>query len=451
MYSIGDNISGKVYSISQIGDRVIVYIDIKNNEWKCKLHWNQSERDLIKRLNVGDDVDGWIISKQENEKLIAMGQSNFGMFPPRPPVLIRYFNSLLYFKKILSDNLEIEIDSFERELFSEMKGLINRCKRKDQWDWLVIYRAFGFSDDSEVQSISKIIENLSFLRKQFNKQEIDNVKFKEGLYNFLLKLKEHNFLERVRNAIVFLNDESVNWEIMKVTNPLKSLEDNNLLYQEKKITISLVKINSHIRHGVSMSEKQKNKIIELLKRTNIKLSDGTLLTLANFNDFDWDTQTVVSDYEKDVSQTPLDNSPKMAIISDLIETNIKKERANIIHSQLVNMMATRLLEIGLEPKSNGLLDLFTQKKEDYLLFEMKSIHAKNEISQIRKAIAQLYEYRYLHSFNNAELCIVLNNEPTEKWLLEYILNDRNMLVCWISKGGFDCPISIRGRLDGIVL
>ncbi len=451
MYSIGDQIKGKISRIINDENGLSFNIDIGNNEWKCDLQWNAGMQSTVKLYKQDDEIDGWIIRKNEDKKYIAIGISSFGFFPPKPDVLIRYFESLLYFKKIMLRFFESGSVAIIRKYLSEMKGLVNRCIRKDQWDWFIIYRAFGFEDDSEVIPIVSSFENMSKAFKLLTHSKINDVEFMTASIVFLHELKECKFLSRIEAAIVYLNDESKTWEIMKVPVPQKPVFwDESGVELETVNESQIIKIGSHIRHGVAMSDSQKQRIIEMLNKGKIELTDGTILTHMNFSKFNWSIQTIVSDYEKFIIIDDSGETFKPISVAACIETNIKRERANIVHSQLVNVMAQKILGEGLMPMSNGLIDLFTRNNDAYILFEMKSVHSSNECSQIRKAISQLYEYRFLNNFPGAELCIVLSAKPSENWILDYILNDRNLLICWLTKEGFSCPTSIRERLWGLV-
>jgi hypothetical protein len=54
---------------------------------------------------------------------------------------------------------------------------------------------------------------------------------------------------------------------------------------------------------------------------------------------------------------------------------------------------------------------------------------KNLKSQIRKAIAQLYEYRYRIEQPTAQLCIITNS-ILPNWLGKYLVNDRKIAYQW---------------------
>jgi hypothetical protein len=115
------------------------------------------------------------------------------------------------------------------------------------------------------------------------------------------------------------------------------------------------------------------------------------------------------------------------------------ERANDVHQLLVSKMAEKLISAGIQPYYNGLIDLYCSIRDSYFIFEMKSITIENEKSQIRKAISQLYEYRFIHELNNSNLIIVLEKKPTESWIIEYLLEDRNIDITWLENGRFITP------------
>jgi hypothetical protein len=441
-YHIGDSIVGKISKIQNVNGEMKFDVDIDDSDWCCQMQWNSGLRNTIKLIRVGDQIEGWIVRKKQDSKYMVIGISNFGKFPPKPNTLNRYFDALLYFKKlILIKNQELE--HIERAHFSEIKGLINRCERKDQWDWFIIYKAFGFIDDIEVIQIAQKFNNFSGLYKQFNKGVISEIDFLKKENEFIDMLKKADFLARINHAIVYLNDEARNWEITRIQTPIIKKEDN--LANKDTIT----RIGSHIRRGVAMTESQKLKISNKLENCNLVLTDGTVLSKDNFNSIDWSIHTIVFDYERENLGEVRSAFQAESVISS-IETHIKLERANIIHNQLVNTMASKIVGTGFLPLNNNLIDLFIAQDEMNIIFEMKSIHNSNECEQIRKAIAQLYEYRFLHNMSDAELCIVLNKRPNESWILDYILKDRNILICWLNNDKFECPESINTRLLGLM-
>ena len=128
----------------------------------------------------------------------------------------------------------------------------------------------------------------------------------------------------------------------------------------------------------------------------------------------------------------------------------KMERANHIHQHLVNLMAERIKAANSVPKQNRLIDLSAEIQKEIFLFEMKSTTVDNVRDQVRKAVSQLYEYRYLQDVT-ANLVIVLDECPKgeEGWIIDYLREDRNIMLVWDGNDKFDCPEPLKKRLPFI--
>jgi len=138
------------------------------------------------------------------------------------------------------------------------------------------------------------------------------------------------------------------------------------------------------------------------------------------------------------------NQPRAFIqcenIADPYEIMIRREKANREHARILNMLASTLRFRGYSVSENTFVDLFVKIKEQPVIFEVKSNRHHNVLSQIRKAIAQLYEYRYRMKQLSAILCIVLQQKPTQEWIIDYLLNDREIFVCWlVDDTRLECP------------
>lgn len=121
----------------------------------------------------------------------------------------------------------------------------------------------------------------------------------------------------------------------------------------------------------------------------------------------------------------------------------KRERANQIHWKLIDVKSSFLDARNLEPLANEHIDLFADDQGDIILYEMKSVGSKsgNLLAQVRKAVAQLYEYRYIYKEPNAKLCIVTNHEIAKKddWLIDYLSKDRLIAYEWTTDfKNFEC-------------
>ena len=108
------------------------------------------------------------------------------------------------------------------------------------------------------------------------------------------------------------------------------------------------------------------------------------------------------------------------------------ERADNAHRKLVNLVAARVKATGSIPRYNQLIDLATRHQDDDYIFEMKSLTEANVKSQVRNGLSQLFEYRYLQNLPDAKLILVIENPlPSKtKWMVEYMENDREVLLVW---------------------
>lgn len=122
----------------------------------------------------------------------------------------------------------------------------------------------------------------------------------------------------------------------------------------------------------------------------------------------------------------------------------KREKANQTHWKLIDAKSSFLNASGLESFENKHIDLFSRKGDQTILYEMKSINSSgsNTLPQVRKAISQLYEYRYIFNEPKAKLCIVTNSELRNEnvWLADYLSKDREIAYEWTEDFvNFSCP------------
>jgi len=127
-------------------------------------------------------------------------------------------------------------------------------------------------------------------------------------------------------------------------------------------------------------------------------------------------------------------------IVDPYETLVRREKANREHVRILNMLAASLRLRYNDVFENTFLDLMVNADGQLFIFEIKSNNSRNVLSQIRKGISQLYEYRYRSEMLQATLCIVLQQKPPQDWVIDYLINDRGILVCWlVDDVRLECP------------
>lgn len=137
-------------------------------------------------------------------------------------------------------------------------------------------------------------------------------------------------------------------------------------------------------------------------------------------------------------------------------TQLKRQKSNAYHRLLVRKVEEQLRARGCnEPRDNIYIDLAGELNGIKILFEMKSCNSNNVISQIRKAVSQVYEYRYRYSHEFPQestlLCIVAQERPDD-WWLNYLIHDRGINIIWLEGDvnlacSSDCNELIRQLVD----
>lgn len=119
-------------------------------------------------------------------------------------------------------------------------------------------------------------------------------------------------------------------------------------------------------------------------------------------------------------------SARHKLVRAVVETDpAALERANGQHFMLEKRISQMCKERGLIPKTNKHVDLMVSSADASILFEMKSCSIAAVRGQLRRAISQLLEYRYIYrrTLNkNVRMCIVLERKPRggASWLLGYV-------------------------------
>jgi hypothetical protein len=114
---------------------------------------------------------------------------------------------------------------------------------------------------------------------------------------------------------------------------------------------------------------------------------------------------------------------------------VKIEQANREHIRTLAVLTNHLRERGKEVSSSKLIDAFSILTVGAAIFEVKSITESNERDQVRHALSQLYEYRYLHQKPDATLWVVFSREPFSSWIVDYLISDREVRVVWSDANG----------------
>ncbi len=83
----------------------------------------------------------------------------FGMAPLKPHTELRYIEAVRHMRAFLCSN-EPERDAILPMHISEVKGLVNRCIRQDQWDWFTVYSRLGCPNPKALRFISGLLPDL---------------------------------------------------------------------------------------------------------------------------------------------------------------------------------------------------------------------------------------------------------------------------------------------------
>lgn len=118
---------------------------------------------------------------------------------------------------------------------------------------------------------------------------------------------------------------------------------------------------------------------------------------------------------------------------------VKLEQANTAHKNTLSHLSNYLRSRGLIVSESKLIDAYSVLADGPAIFEVKSITESNEREQIRHAISQLYEYRFLHQLVDASLWVVFAVRPYSDWYVNYLTDDRGLRVIWVHNEGFDGP------------
>lgn len=92
----------------------------------------------------------------------------FGMAPLSKTMSGRYDSAVDTLSLFLAD--QIPPSKIELETISEVKGMFNRCLRKDQWDWFTVYEKLGHPPRKQMMYfVSQLVE----LRKSLKDEDVE--------------------------------------------------------------------------------------------------------------------------------------------------------------------------------------------------------------------------------------------------------------------------------------
>jgi hypothetical protein len=285
-------------------------------------------------------------------------------------------------------NITNVLNDFEKGMLSTPTKYESRFHILKHTDFLVsdrngirIREAFGQTDAIE---LLKKFEAINSINIQFN--NFDNSSNAEELLSEIKECSWGKYFDGVKT----LGSD--------VVNILTS--DNPVVYTELESSDKLPKATS----------------IEIHKSTNI----------YDFKEIKFDSKPTKS------------KSKTKTIYTDPEITRIKRQRANLMHKILLEKLFSYLEQRGSKPYENEHIDLFVElPTKEKFVFEVKSVNETNLLSQTRKGVSQLYEYRYRYKKiigHDVKLCLVFPKKPTSvPWLQKYLCTDRDIGVIWFDE------------------
>ena len=174
MKALGDSCNVKIIGYTASGTPIVR--DDENNIGGILMM--KKRGDL--KLRNDNTVKVWII-KIEGDKYI-FSNSYFGKFSISENITKRYVKIL---KKILGPNKE----KIEPNDISELKGMVNRCLKRDQWDWFTTYRYLGHPSS---RTMRRFVDEAVILRQELKEGRTDHIdSFVSSFQYMLISIYSH--------------------------------------------------------------------------------------------------------------------------------------------------------------------------------------------------------------------------------------------------------------------
>lgn len=319
--------------------------------WSCELV-HRAEDNLV----PGKPLTCWVFWVDPSSRQVQVSDSNFGFLPISDRMRPRYVSSLRRLAALM--NRESDLEPADAEALSEVKGMFNRCARRDQWDWRAVHLALGEPSRGIARQLATSFGGIaSALRKG-----------ETGTAHTLLTEQAHSDLIRL------------------IQNAASTIAETAQSIAKARTVSSRPRAQQPTGRDVEIS-------------------------------------SVMSIYSK-----------------------AKLSAANVTHAELLDVLGSFLSSHGYRVEANQFVDGFTRLKSGPAIFEAKSLTDDNELTQVRKGLSQLYEYRFRHGFRNASLWLILSRPPKEDWMVDYLEKDRGVHVLWLNEGELAGPF-IEGLLE----
>lgn len=105
------------------------------------LSWHATLFSRLARLyEEGDEDEFWVFGLRAHQRQLDLSDSDFGRMAITQRMLGRYQRALEAMHSLFEHPGRADV---EPQNVSEFKGMIGRCLKRDQWDWLTVYTALG--------------------------------------------------------------------------------------------------------------------------------------------------------------------------------------------------------------------------------------------------------------------------------------------------------------------
>lgn len=142
---VGAWITGRV--VSEAGTRCF-YLET-DRSFPCPVVLNLRRYDPAPA--IGDSLKGWVYQERNGKLFVSINQ--FGRLPISETMRRRYAAALTIFTQLSEGGVAGAADQL-----SELKGMANRCLRKDQGDWLSVWEVLGRPEEQPLRDLANLAQ-----------------------------------------------------------------------------------------------------------------------------------------------------------------------------------------------------------------------------------------------------------------------------------------------------
>jgi len=147
----------------QIGDEIcaVVAEQLSGQAWALKVEglstWSCTLRlRAAQQFTIGTSIRAWVLEIDTQGHRMSASVDEFGRLPVSDRMRPRYVAAIRHTLALLSGSI---VEASPAEV-SEMKGMLNRCLRRDQWDWATVYAALGSPHLGELRQAALLLSDM---------------------------------------------------------------------------------------------------------------------------------------------------------------------------------------------------------------------------------------------------------------------------------------------------